>query len=296
MGDYLINIGMVSLINALLVLGLTVVTPFAGRISVASAAIAGVGAYTFAIATTTYQFHPVLGCALGVFAGGLVGGGVSFIVARLKGEIHLLGTLALQLVIVETFRRWRDLTGGDAGIHSIPSLLPGMNTAGLLAVAVTATILVAAGLHIWLRGASGLRYRAIREDRDVAAAAGCHTTRELLIAFVVSGCITGFGGTLFAMHLSYLQPTSFGLDWSLTILLMAMLAGANLVGAVAAAIGLTVLPELIYFTVEIPGIQVNALQNTVYGLVLLALMLAKPGGLFPELRSAPPRSRSGAAG
>lgn len=286
-GEYLAGMGILALINAILVMALCVLMPFSGYISVATGAFAGIGGYAFAIATTKYGAGSLFSTIFAMALSGSVAAVVAFVVARLKGEIHLLGTLALQLVIVEVLRRWKHLTGGDAGIHSIPKLIEGMTTFHLLLFTSASAATIAIGFYFWLKGPQGLKLRAIRDDSEVAGASGCRVPRETLYVFVVTGVVMGYAGVLLGMYISYLQPLTFGLDWSFSILVMTMLGGANIYGSMIAAIGLTILPEIVYFTIRVPGMQVAATQNVVYGLVLLGMMIGRPGGLFPEMRLNP---------
>lgn len=282
--DYLVGLSTLTGINVLLVLGLAVLTPFAGYISISSGAVAGVGAYTYGILTTKFALAPILAAAAGVGACAVLGLVVAEAVSRLKGEIHLLATLALQLVVVETLRRWKTLTGGDGGLPGIPPLAADLTPNALAAIVAGLVIAIGVSLHLWLTGAHGLRLRAIRDDVEVAQASGCNVRKETRIAFVLSAAIVGGGGVLVAMHHAFLQPETFGLGWSISILLMVMLGGANILGCVLSAIFLSMLPELIYLAFPVRGMQVGAMQNIVYGLVLLALMLFMPRGVFPETR------------
>jgi branched-chain amino acid transport system permease protein len=282
--NYLLGMVILASVNAILVLGLSILTTFTGFISIAAAATAGIGGYAYAVLATRHGFSPWIAALCAVALSGVVGLAVAQIVSRLRGDVHLLGTLALQLVVVETLRRWRDVTGGDAGIPAIPPLFAAMSPLALAVLATGTMVVIAIALHLWLSGPGGLRLRAVRDDQEVAAASGCNVRRSVTAAFGISAAIMGLAGVLVAMHHAFLQPVTFGMEWSISVLLMAMLGGANVAGCIVAAFFLTALPELVYLAIAMPGMQVGAIQNMVYGSVLLALMLLRPRGLFPETR------------
>jgi branched-chain amino acid transport system permease protein len=285
MFDYVVSIATTAGINAILAMGLAILTAYAGYISIAAGAMAGIGAYVYAVLCTSFGFPTWSAAAIAVAACSACGLLVSEVVSRLRGEIHLLGTLALQLVVIETLRRWRSVTGGDAGISGVPTAMPGMSQGSLGLLVLVVAVLLAIVLHVWLTGPAGLRLRAIRDDHEAAASCGCSVRRETRMAFAVSGGVMGCAGVLVAMYHSFLQPVTFGMDWSISILLMVMLGGANIAGCFAAAVFLSLLPEAIYLVVKVPGLQVGAVQNVVYGAVLLALMMFRAKGLFPETRA-----------
>lgn len=282
--DYAMGVATTAWINAILAMGLAILTAYTGYISIAAGAMAGIGAYVYAVLCTGHGMPGLLAAAIAIAACATCGALVSEVVSRLRGEIHLLATLALQLVVVETLRRWRSVTGGDAGLSGVPTLMPGMSQSALALLAVSSAIAIAMALHYWLTGPAGLRLRAVRDDHEAAAASGFDVRQVTRTAFVVSGGVMGCAGVLVAMYHSFLQPVTFGMDWSISILLMVMLGGTNVVGCVAAAVFLTVLPEAVYLVIKVPGLQVGAVQHIVYGAVLLALMMLRPKGIFPETR------------
>jgi branched-chain amino acid transport system permease protein len=286
--DYLASIGALAASTAIAVMGLCLLTPFAGYITTAAAAFLAIGAYCFAAATTKFGLSPALAVPIAVAFCGIVSGLVGVVLSRLRGEIHLLATLAVQLAVIELLRRWREVTNGDAGLSS-PRLWPAMSNSELFTVIAVSTVLLAAALHFWLRGPQGLILRAIRDDREVAEASGCRVLRESMLIATVAGALFGLAGVLMAMVAGFIEPKSFDLLYSFNLLLMAILAGANVVGAICAAMLLILLPEIVYSSLDLGGAQVAPMQNLIYGLILVALMMTRPRGIFPELRLKRPR-------
>lgn len=282
MADYLFSVGSLASITALVALGLVLLVPFSGYLSLAGAAFTGVGAYAFAITVEHTRSVPLawlvaVGVALSAsFVLGLAA-------TRVRGEFYLLTTLAFQLVIVEVLRRWSAVTGGDSGLVVVRPVELG-STGAVLAVGAGAVLCVALVMWWRLRGPAGLILRAVRDDSEVAQAMGVSLRAWTLAAHLVAGVLFGFAGGLFAVHVGYINPQTFNVHWSIVLIVMAVMAGANVVGGVVSATVLVALPELIYRLVDAPGLQIAPIRSVIVGAFLVLLMLLRPRGLFPEQR------------
>jgi len=94
---------------------------------------------------------------------------------------------------------------------------------------------------------------------------------------------------LFAHYLSYLNPSTFDFNRSFEIVIMVVLGGmGSITGSVVAAVGLTVLRELLRPLQEITHLD---FRMVIYSLMLIILMLTRPNGLLGrrELRDFLPR-------
>src|SRR5690606_16993537 len=93
-----------------------VVMGYSGQISVAHAALMGIGAYT----TVLISIHLTAPVLLAVLAGAAVSTVVGCIVAipalRIKGHYLALATLAFQLIAETIISNWVDVTGGPNGL------------------------------------------------------------------------------------------------------------------------------------------------------------------------------------
>lgn len=169
--------------------------------------------------------------------------------------------------------------------EKVPSLLPDklinlpggrISPAELLLIGVAVVIGVLA--HLWTRRTqSGLAARGISEDKEAAMILGVNTLRFSYLAFVASG-VLGFGVA------QIVGPETFAivaLAASLSIKGFVVLAiggfgsnaGALAVGLVVGALEMVVARQL--------G---ATWQNTIVFLVFIAVMVARPRGLFGEQR------------
>src|SRR5690606_27287596 len=103
---------------ALVVLGLVLLTGYAGLASLGQAAFVGTSAYTAAILASRFGVNPWPSIAAGVVASVAIAWLMGAITLRLKGHFLALATLAWGLVITGVLRNWMAVTGGNTGFGS----------------------------------------------------------------------------------------------------------------------------------------------------------------------------------
>lgn len=137
------------------------------------------------------------------------------------------------------------------------------------------------------RSAIGRHMRAVRDDEIAALLCGLSVPRVQIGAFAVSAAAAGLGGGVLAMVLQTASPGSFDLVLSLTLLSGAVIGGlGSLTGAVWGSIVVIYLGTFIRDRVgDLRLSSASAaklhdnLPNAVYGLLLVVIMLALPGGI-----------------
>jgi branched-chain amino acid transport system permease protein len=116
---------------------------------------------------------------------------------------------------------------------------------------------------------------AVREDEDVAQAMGINLVSTKLKAFAVGAGFSAMSGAIFATKLGSVYPHSFNVMISINILCVIIVGGmGSIPGVIVGAAALVGLPELLREFAEY--------RLLVYGAVLVAMMLLKPEGLWPE--------------
>ena len=139
----------------------------------------------------------------------------------------------------------------------------------------------------------GRAWVAIREDEVAAKACGINTRNVKLLAFAMGASFGGVAGGLFAGFQEFVSPESFGLMESIMVLCMVVLGGmGHIPGVIFGGLLLTVLPEAFRHGAG-PAQQAlfgkvlldpEALRMLLFGLALIAVMLYRPAGLWPEPR------------
>ncbi|MBB2946099.1 branched-chain amino acid transport system permease protein [Actinoplanes lutulentus] len=263
--------------------GLTVLTGLNGQLSLGHGALMATGAYSFALAQNKWLSLPlsfVVAIAVTTLAGAVIG----LAAARLRGP-YLAGlTLAVAIVVPSVTSTFDETFNSDQGLSVVldppPGTIPMERWQAWLAW--TGALLTVLLLAFLVRGAFGRRLRAVRDDETAAKLAGVNIARTQVLAFVVSAVCAGLSGALFAVLAQSVSPGAFPLTLSLFLVMAIVIGGlGSLFGALLGAILLVALPTFAQSVAEQTGshrLEGN-LALVVFGVVLIVVMLAAPGGL-----------------
>ena len=269
----------------LLGLGLNIVVVFAGLLDLGYVAFFAIGSYTVAILTSpelgffSLSFWQALPFAVlfGVIAGVLLG----IPVLKMRGDYLAIATLGFGeiiriLVLSDSLRPW---LGGAQGIGKIPKAeIVGFEFGGpqeIYYLILAGCLLV--GFISWrLRDSRlGRAWMAVREDEDVAQAMGINLVAAKLLAFATGAGFSALSGAIFATKIGSVYPHSFNVMISINILCVIIVGGiGSMPGVIVGAFALVGLPELLREFAEY--------RLLVYGAALVAMMLLRPEGLWPE--------------
>jgi branched-chain amino acid transport system permease protein len=301
------NYGIQILIYVMLAWGLNIVVGLAGLLDLGYVAFYAVGAYAYAILSTTFGLSfwiclPLAGI-LAAFWGVILG----FPVLRLRGDYLAIVTLAFGEIIRIVLLNWTDVTKGDAGISSIPQIsffgLPFKPGAGGFAAffdlkpsPIYATIflfyliallaLLTNAVTVRLRRLPiGRAWEALREDEIACRSLGINTVSTKLTAFSLGAMFGGFAGSFFAVRQGFVSPSSFNFLESATILALVVLGGrGSQIGTALAAtfiIGGSELLRELEFLKQIfgPNFDPTQYRMLLVGLAMVVMMNWKPRGL-----------------
>jgi branched-chain amino acid transport system permease protein len=263
--------------------GLTVLTGLNGQLSLGHGALMATGAYTLALWQNKFDLL-LPGIALAVLVTTVVGGIIGLAAARLRGP-YLAGlTLAVAVVVPSITSTFDKTFNSDQGLSVALDPPPGVIPveqwqAWICWAGALLTVLVLAYL---VRGRFGRDLRAVRDDETAAKLAGVGVARTQVMAFVVSAACAGLAGALFAVLAQSVSPGAFPLTLSLFLLMAIVIGGlGRLTGALIGAVLLVALPSVAQSIAEDAGSQhlEGNLALTFFGVVLVLVMLAAPGGL-----------------
>jgi ABC-type branched-subunit amino acid transport system ATPase component/ABC-type branched-subunit amino acid transport system permease subunit len=271
-----------TLIIAFAVVGLsvTVLTGWAGQISLGQFALLGVGAYTAARAVHQGWAIPLVLLAAGTVAA-LVALPVGLPALRFRGLFLAVTTLTFAVVAPTWLFRlgiFGERSTGNATILQDHLWLPLVGTLEgkrqLYYVAVGVLGLVLLALRGLRRTGPGRALLAVRDNEAAAAAHGLPPTAVKVVALLLSGFLAGIGGGLWGMGVGGWNFQAFDPSLSLTMLGIAIVGGlGSLYGPVLGAFLVFGAPYLIpYF--DNPG-----WRAFFSGALLLNVLLFLPGGL-----------------
>ncbi|MBI2524863.1 MAG: branched-chain amino acid ABC transporter permease [Candidatus Rokubacteria bacterium] len=283
---YLIFLASLVLVNAVVAIGLNLLSGYTNQLSFGHAGFLAIGAYAAALLTIHAPTVPVivtLAAAGAVTAAVGLGFGVPCL--RLGGLYLSMATLAFGFVVSEVILSLDGLTLGADGLRVPAGRLAGFtlatDTARYYLTAAVAAALVAAAVNL-TRSRVGRAFLAIRESEVAAQASGVSLAAYKTAAFGVSAFYTGVAGGLFAFVVGFLSPDAFDVFLSVDFVVMIILGGLGSVpGSIAGAAVVTVLHDWL-----------AAFQNfrpLIFGAILIACMLFMPGGMAHALR--PPGRR-----
>jgi branched-chain amino acid transport system permease protein len=277
--------------------GLTVLTGLNGQLSLGHGALMATGAYTLALTQNAMagrgQWTLAVSTVAAIVATTAVGVVVGLAAARLRGP-YLAGlTLAVAVVvpsITSTFDRTFNSDQGLSVALDPPPLALGPTfpyerwQAWLTWTGALLTLTLLANL---VRSRYGRNLRAVRDDETAARLAGINVARTQVIAFVVSAACAGLGGALFAVLAQSVSPGAFPLSLSLFLVMAIVIGGlGSLAGALWGAVLLVALPALAHSVtdaIDVSPALAHRLEGNlplaIFGVVLIAVMLAAPGGI-----------------
>jgi branched-chain amino acid transport system permease protein len=253
-----------TLLNVTMALGLYI-TALSGQLSMATAAIAGVGAYCSAILTSKWGWSYLPAIVLAAGAGAVVGTLLALVTLRMRDFILKLTTLAFGEALSVLAFNW-DYIGGANSFSGITlyTTLPECALAALVALYVA-----------WRFDGSRLGFaaRAVRDDPLAASAMGVSLMRARVITFGLGSAVVGVGGAMQAHYVLVISPSDLGFFVSLNFVIFLLFGGLQtLWGPVLGAAVLTALPEMLRFT--------SQYRLIVYGLIIVLVVLVRPDGLL----------------
>jgi branched-chain amino acid transport system permease protein len=283
---YFVFLASLIVVNAIVAIGLNLLSGFTNQLSFGHAGFLAIGAYTAALLTTHAPALPVVATLL---AGGLVTAAVGLTLGipclRLEGLYLAMATLAFGFVVVEAIVNLDWLTRGNDGLrvptaHLGPWALTTDTARYYLAVAAAA-LLIGAARNL-TRTRTGRALLAVRESEVAAQASGVHVAAYKTLAFVLSAFYTGVAGGLFALVVGFLSPDSFDVFLSVDFVVMVVVGGlGSILGSILGAAVVTTLND------SLAGFQ--SYRPFIFGAILIAAMLFMPGGIASALQKLPGR-------
>ena len=278
---YLVFLATLVAVNAVVAIGLNLLSGYTNQLSFGHAGFLAIGAYVAALLTLHVPALPVpLTLLAAGLATALVGLALGIPCLRLEGLYLAMATLAFGFVVTEAITNLDALTRGNDGLR-VPLARLGPWTLATdaaryyLAVAVAAAMILAA-LNV-AATRTGRAFLAIRTSEIAAQASGINAAAYKTIAFVLSAFYTGVAGGLFAFVVGFLSPDAFDVFLSVDFLVMIILGGlGSVLGSVAGAAIVTVLND------SLAGFQ--AFRPLIFGAIMIICMLFMPGGLAAMAR------------
>jgi len=292
-GNYLLSVATLILYLAFAGQAWNVMMGFAGQLSLGHSLYVGVAAYVAGGLFFHYGVGPWAGLWLAMLVCMLMGAAIGFLAFRfgISGVYFALLTIAFAEFTRIGFDHlgW---TGGPGGMLlkvAQRDQIDLLNFRGPPAMYYYAMLVLAAGafaLCAWLlRSRAGYYWQAIRENEEAAQALGINTFRWKMIAMMISSAMTAVAGVFFAFYYNNLFPEQiFHISRSIEIILGPIIGGVGtLFGPILGAAVLTLLSDGITDGLAALGWEIPGIKQVFYGVVLLAVIMFLPHGIWPAL-------------
>lgn len=288
-----------ALIYVVMVVGLSIFIGNSGMVSFGHVTFALIAAYASAWQTCCGPMKgifmpelpawllalqvPVLGAAVIASAlAALVALLLGTMLMRLSGTAASIALLSMLFVFKTIYENWQGWTAGQSAVVGLPTYVS-------LWTAFAAVLLAIMIATIYRISSFGLRLRAVREDEAAARASGVNAWAQKLIAFTVSGFVSGLGGVLYGHFLGTISVSMFWLDMTFLTLAMLVVGGLrSLTGAVVGTMTVVVLRESIQVFergISVGGDLLKAPEGTreiLLALLLLLVLIFRPEGIVGE--------------
>ncbi|MBN9085880.1 MAG: ABC transporter permease [Reyranella sp.] len=292
--DYTVNGIIIGNIYALLAVGLALIFGVSRLINFAHGSVYVVGAYAGFLAVTHLGTPLPVTIALVVVVGALLGLVIErFGLRPLQGYAHiapLLATIGISFVLDQLVQLF--FTPDPRALPS--SLLEtrfqiGSGTIGALDLVIAAIGLASAGLlYTFLRYTRlGWAVRATAQDRDAAQQMGVDVDAVNRTVFAIASGLGAVSGLLVGMYYNYIDP-AMSFQATLKGVVAQVVGGVgNVPGAIAGS--------LLLGLVESYGIALfgTSYRNLFAFVLLVAVLVWRPNGLFASKRQTPPEPMTG---
>ena len=281
-GSFGFFVGAYALVYAMIGLSVTVVTGYAGLISLMPYSFAGIGALVTGLAMVSWGWPFWLCVPLAAVATipiSIVAGAIS---VRLKGLYLAIATLTIAAMLGETFFNSSAVINGNVGWNlTRPWPFVGDRTFYVLCLVVALLLVVMIeGLRT---SRLGRAMRAVRDNEREAQALGINIMQTKLAAFVISGMMAGVGGAFLAQLLGNVgglgaQVFQGPLADGTSILLVTLVFVGGIDRAWGAFFGaiVFVVQQQVFAGAQFFGAYVGIYS----GLLLILLAMLRPGGLL----------------
>lgn len=287
---YTVTLATRAVIFALAAVGLNIALGLGGLVSLGHAAFFGIGGYAMGILAHHAQTYtplmefpfliegtnsmPIIWLVAMVISG-LAALFIGLLSLRTSGVYFIMITLAFGQMIYFFSISWAAYGGEDGLSIYVRNEFPGLNTLvplNFFGICFAILCLVLLLNALILRSPYGLALNAARQSPERVQTVGLDPQRLKLVAFVISGVVTGLAGALFADLNRFVSPTMFSWQMSGEIMIFVILGGvARLCGPVVGAVVFVMLEHFLGGLSEFWHIYLGA--------ILLIIVLFARGGL-----------------
>ena len=279
---YFMHMAILIGIYILLAISINLLLGYTGQLSLGHAAFFGVGAYASALVYLSFGIPLWGGMVASMVIAGLLGWVVAKLAFKLRGAYFVIMTIGIAEVLKLVGLNWVDLTKGPMGLTDIG--VPTVSLGALVKIdfgnkvpyyyLVLAMVILCTYLQYRLINSSfGRAFISIRENEDLAESVGIDCYKYLVIVVVISACMAGVAGSLYAHYVSFIDPNVFAFFISVNVVMTVIGGGqGTLVGPIIGSVLFTLIPEWLRVFGDA--------RMAVYAVVVIFIVIFMPKGIL----------------
>ena len=282
LGDgYYLNVLNFIALYSMIAIGLCLLIGYCGQLSISHSAFFAIGAYSSAIFSLRFGFHPFVAILISQLISAVLALGIGSVVLRLKGHYLAIATLSFTIIVEVIIVEAAWVTGGLQGLSGIPPLSLGSmeldTDLGVYYVVWPVLLLLLLFALNLIDSRFGRVIKGIRENEDVMRLFGVGVYGYKVKVFVLSSVYASIAGSLYAHFIGFVSPSAASLSFAIDIIMVLAFGGFNLIwGAMLGAAAITYLTE--YLT------DFADFKRVAFGVALVVVMIIFPSGLLPGLQ------------
>ncbi len=274
--DFYYEIAILSLLNAIICIGLNLLMGYAGQISLGHGGFAALGAYITVILSSIYGISPAVSLLVSLVFMAFFAFVISKPILKLEGHYLAMATLGVGVIIYITVNAQADLTGGPDGmgvdIFKIFGFELDSNIKWYILSSVLLILVIVTFKNI-INSPYGRILRGIHDSNQAVSSVGADVAKYKSYVFVISVVIAALAGSMYAFFSGFISPAEASFNRSIELVVMVVFGGIGRVyGALLGAIFLTVLPQLLT--------SFEDYQTLIYGVIIIFVMMFMPKGII----------------
>ncbi|MDO4323459.1 MAG: branched-chain amino acid ABC transporter permease [Lachnospiraceae bacterium] len=269
-----------AMLYAIVALGLNFIVGLSGLMTLGTAAIYGMGAYTSALACTKFGLNPWLALVPVLIMGWLIGQGLGYPSLRVQGVYLSLATIGFN-EIVRTLLTNLEWTGSGTGIRNIEPYRIGsfafdtqVKSYYLIYIVLLIFIVIAWKI---VHSRWGRAFIAVKDNPEALQVCGIDIAHVKITAFTLSSVFAVVAGAMYAHFNRYITPATYTTDLSISFVVMLIIGGlGNFWGCIYGAYIVAFLPQLLR--------PIGLSYKLIYALIMMCLVVFFPNGLLRDTK------------
>jgi branched-chain amino acid transport system permease protein len=235
-----------------------------------------IGAYGTIVLTTIYHWPLFASMFVSSVLATIVAVAMFLCTSRARGFYVSMTSFLLAILFPRFIEALQPITGGRSGLYfSGISAMIGYRTLYLVVIIMTAVV---TAFFFWIIGTkTGLVLTLISKNDRLTQAVGINTFMYKILAYAITGFISGFGGCLYVNYTGFVSSVDIEVFTTLYIFFIPLIGGSRvLYGPILGALFVILVPELL--------VPVERYFRMFFGLIFILVIVLLPEGLAPSIQ------------